>query len=768
MKLEPLSSTRFAVQITVLYSFIGSLWIVLSDYIVAQIVETPALSSQAQTLKGWGFVLVTSMALYGVLLYAVRSLQKSYGLLETILESTTDAIFAKNLNGEYLVANSAAAELAGVSVPQMLGANDIDLFGEKLGREFQDHDRLTTVSGTTQQAEHGITPPNQPGNQPPQAPKIYLTCKDVWYDPRGVPIGIIGISRDMTDAKQAYEALAESEKRYRNLFECHPQPMWIYDQESLRFLAVNQAAIAHYGYSHEEFLAMTIEAIRPAEDVPSLLDNLQHIPRGYTASGIRRHLKKDGSVIAVDITTHDFTFEGRPAQVILANDVTERLQVQAQLERYAFRDTVTGLLNRTGFSRNLQQAINRNLEHAQRFILLYISLDGFTRLKFSLGHAVARQLLVEAALRIKTCFPKAIATRLEDNEFAILLRQEVNSIEAIVGRLRQHLIPMYRLNHHDVFSDCSIGIVVSDLGYQNPEDYLQAGDMAMYQARSTLPDKYVIFSQTLRDEALNRIQLDSALRRALERDEFEVYYQPFIHLSTSHCLGFEALVRWQHPERGLVPPGEFIPLTEETGLVVALGEWVLRQACQQLASWQTQLQQPELTMSVNVAAVQLTQPGFLAILDDILSTTEIPAHCLKLEITETSLMQNTEQISCCLEQIQRRGITLSIDDFGTGYSSLSYLHLFSFTVLKLDRSFVMQLEASDRSIEIVRNIARLAQNLHLSLVAEGIETQQQLAALQELGFEEGQGYLFSRPLTSQVAEQWLLDKIQSERRANRP
>ncbi|MFO8039951.1 MAG: EAL domain-containing protein [Sodalinema sp.] len=726
---------------------------------VAEILETPTLSTQAQTLKGWGFVLVTSIALYAVLLHAARSLQKSYSLLETILESTTDAIFAKNLDGQYVVANTAAADLAGVSVPQMLGANDIDLFGEKLGRQFQDHDRMTTVSGITQQVENWLTPPNPLPNQPAQVPKIYLTCKDVWYDPRGVPIGVIGISRDMTDAKQAYEALAESEERYRNLFECHPQPMWIYDQESLRFLAVNQAAIAHYGYSHDEFMAMTIEAIRPAEDVPSLLDNLQHIPRGYTASGIRRHLKKDGSVIAVDITTHDFTFKGRPAQVILANDVTERLQVQAQLERYAFRDTVTGLLNRTGFSRNLQQAISRNRKQAHPFTLLYVSLDGFTRLKFSLGHAVARQLLVEAAVRIKTCFPKAIAGRMEDNEFAILLRQNVDSIEAIVGRLREHLTSVYGLNHHDVFSDCSIGVVVSDLGYPNPEDYLQAGDMAMYQARSTLPDKYVMFSQKLRDAALNRIELDAALRRALERDEFEVYYQPFIHLSTSHCLGFEALVRWQHPQRGLVPPGEFIPLTEETGLVVALGEWVLRQACQQLARWQTQLKQPDLTMSVNVAAVQLTQPGFLEVLDDILRTTAIPAYCLKLEITETTLMQNTEQIRGCLDQIQQRGITLSIDDFGTGYSSLSYLHLFSFTVLKLDRSFVMQLEASDRSIEIVRNIARLAQNLHLSLVAEGIETQHQLAALQELGFEEGQGYLFSRPLNSQSAEQWLLDRI---------
>ena len=309
--------------------------------------------------------------------------------------------------------------------------------------------------------------------------------------------------------------------------------------------------------------------------------------------------------------------------MILANDITERLQVQAQLERYAFTDTLTGLLNRTGFSHNLQQAIARNRNESYPFTLLYLSLDGFTRLKFSLGHRVARQLLIEAASRLKACFPGAIAARLEDNEFVLRLGHQVDSVDAVVGRLRERLSSIYRLNNHDVFSDCSIGVVRSNLGYCDAEEYLQAGDTAMYQARSALPHKYVIFSQQLRDAALNRMELDAALRRALERQEFEVYYQPFIDLASGQCLGFEALVRWQHPQRGLVPPGQFIPLMEETGLVVPLGKWVLQEACQQLKSWQTQLKQPQLTMSVNVAALQLTQPGFLEVLDDVLRTTGI-------------------------------------------------------------------------------------------------------------------------------------------------
>ncbi len=764
MKLEPLSSNGFATKITAWYALIGSLWIVLTDYLVALTLNTPEQLLQAQTLKGWGFVFVTSCGLYVLLRRGTRSLQKSYSLLETILESTTDAIFAKNLEGKYIVVNTAMAEIAGVPVQQMLGANDEELFGAEVANQLREHDRISLVSGIRQEREACLNPDylhTNPVSDPNKA-QIYLTSKDIWYDPYGTPIGVIGLSRNITEAKRAYEALAQSEERYRNLFACHPQPMWIYDQESLEFLAVNRAAIAHYGYSEAEFLSMTIEDIRPAEDVPSLLNNLQDKPSGYIASGVRRHLKKDGSVIAVDITTHDVEFEGRPAQVILANDITEQLHVQAQLERYAFTDTLTGLLNRTGFSRNLQQAITRHQHQNSPFTLLYLSLDGFTRLKFSLGHAVARQLLIEAATRLKACFPGAIAARLDDNEFALRLRHEVDSVDAVVGHLRERLSSMYHLNNHDVFSDCSIGVVRSNLDCSDAEDYLQAGDTAMYQARSALPHKYVIFSQQLRDTALNRIELDSALRRALERDEFEVYYQPFIDLSTYQCLGFEALVRWQHPQRGLVPPGEFIPLTEETGLVVPLGEWVLQRACQQLKAWQTQFQQPQLTMSVNVAALQLTQPGFLDVLDDVLRTTGIAPPCLKLEITETTLMQNTETIRCSLDHIKQRGINLSIDDFGTGYSSLSYLHLFSFTVLKLDRSFVIQLESSDKSIEIVRNIARLAQNLNLALVAEGIETQQQLALLQQLDFQEGQGYLFSHPLPPSAAKQWLQDKIQSD------
>lgn len=764
MKLEPLSSPRFATQITVWYALIGTLWIVFSDYLVGWLLDAPGDLTQAQTLKGWGFIFITSLGLYIVLRRGTRSLQKSYSLLETILESSADAIFAKTIDGEYIVVNTAAAEMAGFPIQQMLGAKDEDLFGPEIASQLQEHDRLTLVSGLRQEREtclnsdQGTFAPNDDAKKP----HIYLTSKDIWYDPRGIPIGVVGISRNITEAKRAYEALAESEERYRNLFACHPQPMWIYDQESLQFLAVNRAAIAHYGYSEAEFLSMTIEDIRPAEDVPSLLDNLQHKPSGYIASGIRRHLKKDGSVIAVDITTHDVEFEGRRAQVILANDITERLQVQAQLERYAFSDTLTGLLNRTGFSRNLQQAIARNQDQNHPFTLLYLSLDGFIRLKFSLGHPVARQLLIEAANRLKACFPRAIAARLEDNEFVLRLGYAVDSVDAVVERLREQLTSIYHLNNHDVFSDCSIGVVRSNLGYTDAEDYLQAGDTAMYQARSALPHKYVIFSQQLRDAALHRIELDAALRRALERNEFEIYYQPFLDLSSQQCLGFEALVRWQHPQRGLVPPGEFIPLTEETGLVVPLGEWVLREACQQLQRWQTQLKLPQLTMSVNVAALQLTQPGFLDVVDDVLRTTGIDPPCLKLEITETTLMQNTETIRCSLDQIQRRGINLSIDDFGTGYSSLSYLHLFSFTVLKLDRSFVTQLESSNKSMEIVRNIARLAQNLNLDLVAEGIETQQQLALLQQLEFQEGQGYLFSHPLPAATAQQWLQDRIQSD------
>lgn len=749
VKLDRLPSTRLAVEIALLYALFGSLWIILSDRLLEKLFDTPTLVTDIQTLKGWGFVFVTSVGLYTLIHKNVQSLQRSYTLLHTILEGTNDAIFAKDLQGRYIIANSATADCLGIPLDRLIGADDLELFGLETGYILQANDRQTLNQGQTQIIEETVTVGDRE--------RIYLSTKDVWYDSRGLPIGIIGVSRNVTESRHAQQALAQSERRYRTLFECHPRPMWVYDLETLRFLAVNQAAITHYGYSEEEFLAMTIADIRPPEDIPRLMSAIPRSQAGYDYAGVWRHLTREGREIFVEITSHTLEFANRPAEVVLAENITERLQAEAKLERYAFTDTLTELPNRRGFLKFLQQAIDRQqCDRNESFALFYLSLDDFARIKFSLGHNLANQLAVESAHRLTTCLPQAICARVGEREFALLLPHPPNSLTDTIDHLQQALSQEYYLDRRELFTNISIGVVLSDIGYEDAENYLQAGDIAMHQAKQTGPPKCIRFNHQLRETALHRLELDTALRRALERHEFCLHYQPLVDLQSQRTLGFEALVRWQNPQRGLVPPNQFVPLAEETGLIIHLGEWVLREACWQLRDWRLRFGLTDLTMSVNVAAVQLMQSTFVDLVEDVLQETGIPPACLKLEITETTLMQNTQRIAQSLQKLEQLGVILSIDDFGTGYSSLSYLLSFPFRILKLDRSFVMHLGQNAKSLAIVRNVALLAQTLQLELVAEGIETDDQRQELQRLGFQAGQGYWFLPPRPASQIEPWLL------------
>ena len=322
--------------------------------------------------------------------------------------------------------------------------------------------------------------------------------------------------------------------------------------------------------------------------------------------------------------------------------------------------------------------------------------------------------------------------------------------------IQQELGNIFKLNNCELFTDSSIGIVLSSINYQQPEELLQAAETAMNQAKTLGKSSQMIFDTAMQQRGIRRLQLDADLRQALENKEFQLYYQPILSLSNHQIIGFEALIRWHHPQRGLVSPAEFIPLVEETSLIVPLGAWVLREATHQIMLWQTKFpMNPPLSMSINVSPVQLTQPFFIELIDRLLKETEIPPSSLKLEITETAVMENAQSVKNILFHLKERGIHLSIDDFGTGYSSLSYLHSFPFDVLKIDRAFVSSMSVDPKNLEIIRTIIMLAHNLGMDLIAEGIETEEQSSQLEDLKCEYGQGYLFSRPVDSEAAERLL-------------
>ncbi len=442
---------------------------------------------------------------------------------------------------------------------------------------------------------------------------------------------------------------------------------------------------------------------------------------------------------------------------IFFRDITGRKQMEEKLISDAQHDALTGLPNRLLLSEHLQQMIQRTQEEQNyRYAVLFLDIDRFKVINESLGHLVGDQLLIAIAQRLKGCITQQdIIARLGGDEFIILLDNPEDEVRT-AARIQMALNAPFNLNGYKVFNTVSIGIVSSNTTYTRPEELLQSADIAMYQAKAEGRARYVIFDTTMQERATSLLQLETDLRLAIEVEQLCVYYQPIVALKTGKLAGFEALVRWLHPKKGIISPIKFIPLAEETGLIIPIGQWVLQQACYQLKVWQEQFPQLEkLTMSVNLSVKQFSQVDLIPRIDQILSDLDLPGHDLKLEITESALMNNFERTRELLLQLKSRQIQLCIDDFGTGYSSLSYLHQFPVDILKIDRSFVRRLEGSNKNDEIVRTIIALSHNMSIAAIAEGIETSQQLAQLRNYRCEYGQGYFFDRPLDALAATDFI-------------
>jgi diguanylate cyclase (GGDEF)-like protein len=403
----------------------------------------------------------------------------------------------------------------------------------------------------------------------------------------------------------------------------------------------------------------------------------------------------------------------------------------------------------------LEIAIERAKQNSDYvFALLFLDLDRFKLVNDSLGHMLGDQLLIAIANRLKTCVgAKDTIARLGGDEFTILLEdvKDLDRATQVADRICQELSLPFNLSGHEVFTSVSIGIAISTFGYNRAEDLLRDADTTMYRAKSTGKARYEVFDRAMQNQAMARLQLEIDLRWALERQELHVYYQPIMSLNNSRIAGFEALVRWQHPQRGWISPTEFIPVAEEAGLIVPLGWWVLREACSQIRAWQQLPTDLPLTISVNISGKQFAQPNLVKEIQQILQETGLDASSLKLEITESVLVDKTEAAVAILKQLKALGIGLSIDDFGTGYSSLSYLHQMPIDTLKIDRSFVNNVDCDPEKIEIIRTIVGLAWNLGMNVVAEGVETKKQMYQLRALKCDYGQGYFFSRPVDAKAA-----------------
>lgn len=587
-----------------------------------------------------------------------------------------------------------------------------------------------------------------------------------WYnsvlrDEAGKLVSILSFALDVTERQQTEAALRESEERYALAVQGANDGIWDWNlQTNEVYFSTRWKSML--GYEEHEvgngldecynrMCPEDIQQIRAA-----MAAHIEGLTSHYESEHRMRH--KDGTyrwTLNRGLAIRDAN--GKPYRMAGSQtDITDRKVAEEQLVYDAFHDALTGLSNRALFMDRLGQTIERAKRHEDHlFAVLFLDLDHFKVINDSLGHNIGDQLLIAFTRRLKACTrSEDTVARLGGDEFVILLENitDIGGVIHVAERVQAELVLPFNLSGHEVFTTTSIGIALSTTSYDQTQDLLRDADIALYRAKSLGRARYAMFDPAMHAQALTRLQTENDLRRAIEREEFQVYYQPIVELETSKLRGFEALVRWQHPHQGLVSPGVFIPVAEETGLIVPIGYWVLRQACSQLYLWQEHFSaDPPLTISVNLSSKQFSQPDLVQQIDQILQETNLDAHNLSLEITESMIMENDDATATLL-QLRDLSVELAIDDFGTGYSSLGRLQHFPINLLKIDRSFVSEMDANQGNLKIIEAIVTLAHQLEMDVIAEGVETAEQLAQLRKLNCHYGQGYLFSRPVDSEAAE----------------
>ena len=574
--------------------------------------------------------------------------------------------------------------------------------------------------------------------------------------------GVVFNSRDVTERVRTEEALMESERRFRSSFEHAAVGMALVGSDG-RWLRVNQALCEIVGYTDEELLRRTFQDITHPEDLDKDLRQARRLLEGEISSYQmeKRYIHKQGHVVWILLNGSLVRDEEGGPLYFLAQvqDVSARKRIEGQLQRQALHDPLTGLPNRTLFVDRLGQALERTRRRKDRRVaVLFMDLDGFKVINDSLGHETGDLLLTIVAERLERCLrPEDTLARFGGDEFVVLIEEVESPEEAVrvAERIAEELRQPFLLNGHELFTSASIGIGLGDVWMKTPEDLLRDSDVAMYRAKNE-GSGYRVFEPAMYEGAMKRLALEGDLRRAIERDEFVVHYQPMASVSTGEIVGTEALVRWQHPEHGLLAPSGFIPVAEETGLIIPMGRLILMEACRQAKEWQRRYSKaPPLTVSINLSARQLRHPGLVSEVASALDHADLNPESLTLEITESTFVEDERATGEALRRLKELGVRLAIDDFGVGYSSLSYLRYLPVDGLKLDRVLVGSLDTDAKNLAIVRAVVDLGQALGMDVVAEGVETHEEFEELRRLGCGLGQGYYYWSPRPAKEADQLL-------------
>lgn len=661
----------------------------------------------------------------------------------SLVDNANDFIFVFDSDARLLFVNSEFVRRFGYSYDEAVQLTVYDLVHP---------DDVDTVRGYL---EHWLRGEKVPGSHQIRAltyngSVVYVDVNtSPILDADGRPAAIQAIGRDVSERHLAARQLAESEQRYRSLFYHNPDAVFSLDPRG-RCLAANPACEKITGYTSDEILSKPLSSFIVREDRRTTLRHFARSVRGEPQNFELSVIRKSGRRARLSVTTLPITVGEQIVGIYgIAKDETERRALEEELAHQAFHDALTHLPNRMLFLDRLRHALTRSERTDQKLAVLFLDLDNFKVINDSLGHEVGDQLLISVAERLRGSMRSGdTAARLGGDEF-ILLLEEIHSVqeaERVAQRLHDVLKEPFFVGQREIFITPSIGIAIGTSADERPDDLLRNADVAMYRAKRNGRACYEIFDPVMHKRVMQRLELEHKLRQAIERREFVVHYQPKLDLATGKIVEMEGLIRWQHPEQGLISPSEFIPVAEETGLVIPIGRWILHEACSQMQDWRLRFRgHAPSKVSVNLSAVQLRMPS---VVDDVAATlreTGLDPSCLCLEITESAVIDNAELAMTTLKSLKDLGVELAIDDFGTGYSSLSYLKRFTVDVLKIDQTFVDELDGDQENAVIVGVTIRLAHALGMRVVAEGVETQSQLDRLKELDCDLAQGYYVARP-----------------------
>lgn len=686
---------------------------------------------------------------------AEKELNEQQQLLSVVVEGSTDAVFVKDLQGRYLLVNQAASQFVGKPADQMIGHDDSFIFPHSIASEIMAIDKAILGSGKTQTHEEVIT--TFSGEY-----LIFQVTKGPMFDHNGQVSGLFGIAHNITARKKREIALIESESRFSTVFHKNPLAIGISNYASGRFIDVNEAFLQLFCYERNEIIGHTATELNLwvyPEDKARMYTSLSEYGQIQNQELMfRTKTNETGDAL---LSAELINIGSEQCVLRMLSDITEKNKAQRAINYLAHHDALTGLPNRLLVRDRVEQAIATAKRDKHKIALLFMDLDNFKSINDSLGHASGDSLLEIISHRLRESIRGTdTVSRFGGDEFLVVLSGITTSdaVAEVCAKILEDITKPAKIDGHELSTSCSIGVTVYPDDGDDFDTLLRKADSAMYYAKDAKGNTYRFFDGKMNADAIELVGLRNGLRIALERNEFVLHYQPQIDLSSGAVIGAEALIRWRHPELGLLPPGKFIALAEESGLIVPIGEWALREACRQAMAWRKQ-GLPDLVMAVNLSAIQFRRGNLEETVISALKDSGLDPQFLELELTESILIGDTENVLQTVQRLKMLGIKLSLDDFGTGYSSLSYLKRFAVDKVKIDQSFISDMDKNPSDAAIVRAIIQMSKSLGLRTIAEGIEEAYLVKYLQIYHCDEAQGYYYSRPISSDDFVRWVLASL---------